>query len=95
MVTPATHLCYLVEVARHVYCQDLDRDLGSFVFTFPHVGVTAAIQRSTHSIIAEWDLRRPREQGLTTAYLTQSSQTLPPKPWFQAIQRLLDKIGKH
>ena len=56
VVTVATHPCYLVQVTCLENRQDLDRNLASFMLAFPHVGVPATIQGSTHPIIAKRNL---------------------------------------
>ena len=47
-----THTCDLVEVARHVYHYNFDRDFAPLVFTLPHVGVPTAVQWGVRPVVA-------------------------------------------
>ena len=87
------HPCDLNKVARHIYLEDLDRNLAPLVFALPYFGKPAVIQRDIHTVVTKRDLYRSRQQSLVAAYPVQSGQTLPPEPWPQAIQRLLSVIG--
>ena len=50
-----THVDNLIEVAPGVYSQDLDCNLSALMFTHPHVGVSALVQRILRSVITKRD----------------------------------------
>jgi len=65
--------------------------MATLVYTLPHVGVLAAIQRDIRLIVAKRDLQQSREQSLMTAYPTQNIQALPLEPRGQGIQHLFSR----
>jgi len=91
---PQCYTCDLIKVTCQVDLQNLDCNFTPLVFTLPHFGIPTMIQRGSHPIIARGDLHRSQEQGLMTAYLTQSFQALPPEQRHQAVQYLLGGMGR-
>ena len=52
-----TYARNLFKVAGQAYSQNLDRDLATLMLAHPHVGVSAAVQSITRSVVAKRDLQ--------------------------------------
>jgi len=79
IVTQVTHVGNPRKVAGHIYSQNLDCDLTSFVITPPHIGEPTLIRWSIRPIATNWYLHGSWKQTLMTAYFTQKVQTPFPK----------------
>ena len=84
-----THTRNLIEIACRVYSQNLDCNLATLVFAYPHIGIPAAAQWSLQLVKTERDLEWTRKQRMATTYLAQCVHTLLLQLRSQALQCLL------
>ena len=77
-----THTRNLIEIACRVHSQNLDCDLATLIFTYPHISIPAAAQWSLRLVKTKRDLEFARKQRVVTAYLAQCVNTLPLQLWY-------------
>jgi hypothetical protein len=59
-----THFSDLLEVARQVYPQNLDRDIPAIILTFPHICKSTIAQWKPLWFTVYLNFQRSRDQGL-------------------------------
>ena len=89
---PVTHSSDLPKVVPYVYSQTLGCNVPAPISTLPHIHKRTGIQRVLLLVVVNLNFQWPRKQGFVVTNPVHRAQALPADLWFEAIQRLIDRV---